>query len=48
MHKYSLEDVVLPLPGNKIQYPNNFTRDFYAEILAEDDLDFASFENLPK
>ena len=47
IHKYSLEDVVLPLPGSKIQYPNNFTRDFYTEILAEDDLDFASFENLP-
>ena len=48
MHKYSLQDVVLPLPGGKIQYPSNFTQDFYTEILAQDGLDFASFENLPK
>lgn len=33
--KYSLYDVVLPLPGFDIKYPDNKVKDWYKEILQE-------------
>ncbi|TRY63376.1 hypothetical protein TCAL_09032 [Tigriopus californicus] len=41
----SIHDVVMPLPGKDIQYPDNDIKDMYEAILKEDGLDFESFEN---
>ncbi|KAJ8047590.1 Pseudouridylate synthase 7-like [Holothuria leucospilota] len=37
LHKYSLEDIVLPLPGHTVHYPEN-EASTYTEILAQDGL----------
>ena len=36
---YSIEDVVLPLPGYDVKYPENGTKAWYQELMAQDDLD---------
>lgn len=36
---YSIFDVVLPLPGFDIKYPENQIKDWYREILQEYDLE---------
>jgi len=40
--------VVLPLPGHKVRYPDNVVRTWYEELLKEDDLAPDSFENSVK
>ncbi|CAF0783295.1 unnamed protein product [Brachionus calyciflorus] len=42
---YSIEDVVLPLPGYNIVYPENKVKEYYVEILRKDELNFDSFKN---
>lgn len=42
--QYSIYDVVLPLPGYDIQYPENDLRARYQEILAADSVDFDSLQ----
>ena len=37
--KYTIQDVVLPLPGYDINYPENNMKDHYRGILADDGLD---------
>lgn len=39
----SIYDIVLPLPGNDVVYPENETADFFKEVLGKDDLNFQSF-----
>ena len=43
--KVSIYDVVLPLPGHQICYPENDMKSLYEEVLAEDDLDLDSFKS---
>ncbi|XP_066283227.1 pseudouridylate synthase PUS7L-like [Branchiostoma lanceolatum] len=40
---YSIHDVVLPLPGNSIQYPSNQLEEEYARALQEDGIERSSF-----
>ncbi|TMW60275.1 hypothetical protein Poli38472_000317 [Pythium oligandrum] len=42
MDQYSIYDVVLPLPGYDIKYPENALRARYEEILAADGVDFST------
>ncbi|RNA28268.1 pseudouridylate synthase 7 -like protein [Brachionus plicatilis] len=42
---YSIEDVILPLPGHNILYPQNEIKDFYVEVLKSDGLTLESFKN---
>lgn len=44
LSQYSIYDVVLPLPGYDIQYPENELRDRYQEILSADSVDFDSLQ----
>ncbi|EGD73637.1 hypothetical protein PTSG_12299 [Salpingoeca rosetta] len=44
LHKYTIHDVLMPIPGQDVPYPNNEVRDMYASVLAEDGLDI---DNLP-
>lgn len=39
----SMQEVVLPLPGHSVRYPQNEVADWYKEILAEDGLTLESF-----
>ena len=39
VRNYSIEDVVLPLPGYDVRYPENGTKTWYQELMAQDDLD---------
>lgn len=36
--KFTIYDIVLPLPGHDIKYPSNAIGDFYRELLEKDDL----------
>lgn len=36
--KYTILDVVLPLPGWDVKYPDNVCGEWYAKLLEEDDL----------
>ena len=46
--KVSIFDVVMPLPGHSISYPENETKSFYETELRTDGLDFGSFRNTVK
>ena len=37
--QYTIHDVVLPLPGYDIVYPDNDLRDRYRKLMADDGLD---------
>ena len=41
--KYTIDQVVLPLPGFKIKYPENEMKRAYSDLLATFNLDFESF-----
>ncbi|XP_067051199.1 pseudouridylate synthase 7 homolog [Acropora muricata] len=36
---FTIQDVVLPLPGYNVNYPENNMKDHYRQIMADDDLD---------
>jgi len=38
-HMYTIYDVVLPMPGHDIMYPNNEIKDYYEELLKKDGID---------
>jgi len=42
--KYSIWDVVLPLPGSSVQYPAHVIKDKYREFMAADSIDGTSFQ----
>jgi len=44
--KYALKDVVLPLVGSKVQYPENETGELFVSILAEIGLKKEDFSNI--
>ncbi|KAL5013397.1 hypothetical protein ScPMuIL_007667 [Solemya velum] len=44
LQQYSIHDVVLPLPGYAVNYPTNDIRQWYENLLAEDDLKMGSFK----
>ena len=37
------EDVLITVPGFDVEYPDNETKSFYEEVLAEDEMNFESF-----
>lgn len=39
LDKYSIYDIVLPLPGFDVTYPDNKVKDWYREILQESGLE---------
>lgn len=39
LDKYSIFDIVLPLPGFDVKYPDNQVKDWYIEILQESGLE---------
>lgn len=41
--KYSIWDVVLPLPGTEVKYPTHIIKDKYREFMAADSIDVTSF-----
>ncbi|KAK9512607.1 hypothetical protein O3M35_000996 [Rhynocoris fuscipes] len=43
--KVSFNAIVLPLPGNDIEYPENVTKEWYSEFLKEDGLTLEHFKN---
>jgi len=44
---YKVTDVVLPLPGNMVTYPDNM-KDYYVKLLREDKLNFEVFNHKVK
>nr|XP_023647208.1 pseudouridylate synthase 7 homolog-like protein [Paramormyrops kingsleyae] len=44
---YSLRQVVLPMPGNTVKYPENIVGDWYQERLASDELQDCRFRVVP-
>ena len=44
--KFSIEDVVLPLVGSKIEYPSGSSGDFLAELMEEDGISKESFKGI--
>ena len=41
----TIYDVVMPLPGYRVKYPNNDIKDIYVSLLEKDGLTLGSFEN---
>jgi tRNA(Glu) U13 pseudouridine synthase TruD len=39
-----IEDIVLPLPGHNVVYPNNVIKEWYEELLAVDGLSFTAMK----
>lgn len=39
-----IEDIVLPLPGHNVVYPNNVIKEWYEELLAVDGLSFSAMK----
>eukprot|EP00092_Neocalanus_flemingeri_P008480 GFUD01009137.1.p1 GENE.GFUD01009137.1~~GFUD01009137.1.p1 ORF type:complete len:626 (-),score=148.89 GFUD01009137.1:126-2003(-) len=46
--KYTIHDVLIPIPGCKVKFPENEVKDWFDELLAEDDLNLDSFVNSVK
>ncbi len=44
--KYNITDVVLPLPGSKVEYPTDSTGDVYDDLLAEAGIKREDFEKI--
>ncbi|GIY92393.1 pseudouridylate synthase 7 homolog, partial [Caerostris extrusa] len=43
--KYDISDVLLPLPGHSIVFPDNETKDWYDEFLKEDGMNWSNFDS---
>ena len=48
LSEYTLFDIILPLPGYSVQYPENDTKKYYDEILSELNLTDECWENKSK
>ncbi|GAB1604999.1 pseudouridylate synthase 7 homolog [Argonauta hians] len=48
LSKYTIHDVVMPLPGFDIMYPDNEVKSWYKEILSEDGLDIDNMRHSNK
>ena len=46
--EFQVTDLVLPLPGYDVQYPDNDTASWYRELLAADGFEDFSFRNRVK
>ncbi|GIY26645.1 pseudouridylate synthase 7 homolog [Caerostris darwini] len=43
--KYDISDVLLPLPGHSVVFPDNETKDWYDEFLKEDGMNWTNFDS---
>ncbi|GFN76200.1 pseudouridylate synthase 7 homolog [Plakobranchus ocellatus] len=48
IEKYSIHDVVLPLPGHSVIYPKNEVHEWYREMLKDDGLDIDNMKRSQK
>lgn len=46
--QYTIHDVVLPLPGYDVVYPDNHMKDHYKKIMADDGLDISNMRHKVK
>ncbi|TMW60274.1 hypothetical protein Poli38472_000316 [Pythium oligandrum] len=46
MDKYTIDDVLLPIPGYDVQYPENAIGEAYRKMLSMDGVDFASWRTM--
>ena len=46
--QYTIHDVVLPLPGYDVVYPENDMKDNYRQIMADDGLDISNMRRKVK
>ncbi|GBM52146.1 Pseudouridylate synthase 7 [Araneus ventricosus] len=46
--KYHISDVLLPLPGHSVVFPDNETKDWYSEFLKEDGMEWSDFDSKVK
>ena len=46
--QYTIHDVVLPLPGYDVVYPDNDMKDHYRQIVADDGLDISNMRRKVK
>lgn len=46
--QYTIHDVVLPLPGFDVVYPENDMKDHYRQIMANDGLDISNMRRKVK
>lgn len=46
--QYTIHDVVLPLPGYDVVYPENDMKDHYRQIMANDGLDISNMRRKVK
>lgn len=44
LENVKIEDIVLPLPGHNVIYPNNVIKEWYEELLAVDGLSFTAMK----
>jgi tRNA pseudouridine13 synthase len=42
--KYTIHDVILPLPGHEVTYPDHDAAKWYEELMAKDNLSSASLK----
>ena len=45
---YTIHDIVIPIPGMKVKYPDNEVKDWFEQYLEEENMTFASFDNTVK
>ena len=48
LSNHSIEDVVLPLPGYSVIYPENETKSWYQEVMDKDGLDVDNMRHKTK
>ena len=46
--QYTIHDIVLPLPGYDVGYPENDMKDHYKQIMADDGLDISNMRRKVK
>ena len=45
---YTIQDVLIPIPGTKVKFPDNEVKTWFKEFLAEDDMSLESFDSSVK